>query len=114
MLPLIVGTVTLAAVGYAVKELCEEEGYFFDEFESLNTTKSKNSDVAKKFHSYKKGLYKIAKKQYREFIEQHNVVNVINLDEKLPKEKFSQKMITAEIESKIIDITEELGKSDEK
>jgi hypothetical protein len=44
MLPLVLGGIALAAVGYGVKELCEEEGFPWDEpYDARNFGTEKNS-----------------------------------------------------------------------
>ena len=95
MLRLIVGGATLAAVGYALKEYCEEEACPWDEFLSSEQSREKepsfkNGAIAKEFHKQKKSIYKKSMQEYKAFLETQNISDAeLPLDSKLTKEKFS-------------------------
>jgi len=114
MIPLIIGGVTLAVVGYAIKEVCEEEGCPWDSktstFEKTEEAETvMNSKKAKDFHKFKKNIYKVSMQEYQEFLEKHNLQNDdITTDLKLEKQKLSDEMITDEIESYINQISNTL------
>ena len=60
MIPLVLGGIALAAVGYGLKEYCDSEGCPWDE-ETDTNLKSKSDDVKlrfENFHSTKVSLYK--------------------------------------------------------
>jgi len=108
MIPLIIGGVTLAVVGYAIKEICDEEGCPWDDNTSTSATTEARSDTAtvksskksKEFHKLKKNIYKISMQEYQDFLEKYKIKNNdIATDTKLEKQKFSDEQITDEIES---------------
>ncbi len=113
MIPLIIGGVTLAVVGYAIKEVCEEEGCPWDNKiptpERDNTETVEISKQSKEFHKFKKTIYKSSMQEYQSFLEKHNVENNdITTDAKLEKQKFSDEQITDELESYINQISNTL------
>lgn len=103
MLRLIMGSVTLAAVGYALKEHCAAEGCPWDEkptSSTVDTKKQKNGKIAKEFHKNKKIAYNKGMKAYQTFIEQHKLKDTnIETDVKLKKQKFPDVYVTEEVQS---------------
>jgi len=117
MIPFIIGGVTLAVVGYAIKEICEEEGCPWDDSTSASATTEEKSDIAtvksseksKEFHKFKKNIYKTSMQEYQDFLEKYKIKNNdIATDTKLEKQKFSDEQITDEIESYIKQISSTL------
>ena len=132
MLPFIIGGVTLAAVGYAIKEICEEEGCPWEDSTSseknrdkernTNTVKDfswgnytssgnnnqelKTSKIAKEFHKVKKSIYKISMQGYHDFLVKHNIDNRnIPTNSKLEKQKLSDELINDELKLYLKQIT---------
>jgi hypothetical protein len=103
MLPLIIGSVTIAAVGYAVKEYCEDEGCPWDESVCSSSTPTTipivlNTTKAKEFYKLKKSFYKPTLKKYATFIEKHQLKNPsIDITQKLQKKKFDDAVVTEEL-----------------
>jgi hypothetical protein len=117
MIPLIIGGVTLAVVSYVIKEVCEEEGCPWDkkllvtDVSSVvsDTSTEENIKKSKRFHKFKKNIYKISMQEYQEFLEQYNLENKnITTDIKLEKQIFSDEKITDELESYIEQISNTL------
>lgn len=121
MIPFIIGGVTLAAVGYVIKEYCEEEGCPWDEpsysnsasEEDISTASNDESNISfkksKEFHKFKKEIYKTSMKEYQEFLQKHQLQNsTISTEAKLEKYKFDDELITDEIASYITQISETL------
>ena len=117
MIPLIIGGVTLAVVGYAIKEICEEEGCpwdnessAFEKAEEQTASETvKSSKKSKEFHKFKKNIYKTSMREYKEFLQKYNIENNdIATDLKLQKQKFSDEQITDELESYISQISNTL------
>ena len=106
---LILGTVTLAAAGYALKEYCEtngcpwEEDTRYDEEEKPAQSKNETSQSfkqAKQFHKRKKALYKEAMTHYREFLDKHSIEDdTLDLDAKMIKQKFPDELVDDEVAS---------------
>lgn len=110
MLRLIIGGVTLAAVGYAMKEYCEDEGCPWDEpsytpSTNISTQIEENkvmekNELANKFHKLKKQYYKNSMKKYKAYLELNEIIDEsIYTDQKLKKEDFSNAMIDSEVEN---------------
>lgn len=102
MLPLIIGSVTLAAVGYAVKEYCEDKDYLpWNESVSSTVTPTPvahNTTKSKEFYNLKKSFYQPTLKKYATFIEKHQLENpTIDITQKLQKEKFDDAVVTEEL-----------------
>ena len=121
MLRLIIGGVTLAAVGYAIKEYCEEEGCPWDkpsytknttEEEMNNVSNDETIDSFKKsedFYKFKKSIYEESMTQYEEFLQKHLLQNSeISTEIKLEEEKLSEELITHEVASYIAQISNTL------
>ncbi len=118
MIPLIIGGVTLAAVGYAVKEYCEEEGCPWDTSDNIfastqnsdtDADTNKNSDEAKKFHKLKKEICKSSMQKYKEFLETYKLTNSdIDFESKPTKQKFSDDDIDDELLGYIAQISDTL------
>jgi len=113
---LLIGGVTLAAAGYAVKEYCEENGCpWDDEIIPLPSYEHKQEkepegkvsyEKALDFHKCKKELYKASIKTYREFLEQHGIEdNTLQTGAKLLKQKFPDSIIDDDIDSCMEKIT---------
>ena len=105
---LLIGGVTLAAAGYAVKEYCEQEGCPWDDtitdlprYEHEKETEANVSyKKALDFHKRKKALYKTSMKIYHEFLEKHDIQDdTLRTDTKLLKQKFPDTIIDDEINS---------------
>lgn len=108
---LLLGTVTMAAAGYAVKGYCEDEGCPWES--KKRSSESDYSDKEEKepqeelsykkaieFHKTKKGFYKSSMKSYQKFLDKYSLIDEeINTDSKLVKQKFSDDMIDEDIES---------------
>jgi len=112
MLRLIIGSVTLAAAGYALKEFCEMEGCPWDEqrasSSSTDTTTKKQTTYtyAKKFHKKKKTAYKNGMQAYAMFLEQYKVEDKeIQTDLKLRKQKFPDESVNEEVKTALEKIT---------
>ena len=98
MLPLVLGGIALAAVGYGVKEFCESEGCPWDEASSSTRTKKKN--VFKKLHKRKMTIYDTNFKTLKEHLSQIKNLKELPLDieEKAPtKEKLDHSDVTGEV-----------------
>jgi len=62
----------------------------------------KNSKKSKKFHQYKKNIYKASMQEYQEFLEKHNIKNNdLPFYSNLEKHKFSDEQITDDLEAYI-------------
>lgn len=110
MIPLLIGGVTLAAVGYAIKEYCEEEGCPWENMEKTYTTQTQENTpyytISKEFHKFKKKLYKKSMKEYKEFLEK----NAIDNDDamkyvKIEKELIENHLISSALESYIDELS---------
>lgn len=109
MLRLILGTVTLAAAGYAVKEYCETERCPWELWESeedskepmyQDTLKESSYEIAKQFYKQKKVLYKSAMSEYETFLQTHSLeIDSVEFDQKLQKQKFEDEIVTDEVQS---------------
>jgi len=106
MLPLVLGSVTLAAAGYALKEYCEREGCPWDDeipFIATRVEKDEtacrnlNGTIAKNFHKNKKSHYKVGMQKYHEFLHHHNIEDKdVQTDAKLQKQKFPDNYVDDE------------------
>ena len=137
MLPFIIGGVTIAAVGYAIKEICEEEGcpwedstsseknrdkeqksdntkdFFWGYYETDSSSSKqelKNSKISKEFHKVKKSIYKTSMQMYQEFLVKYEIDDkyILPIDNKLKKQKLSDDLISDELDSYIKQITSTL------
>lgn len=118
---ILIGGVTLAAAGYAVNEYCEEYGCPWDDDAASSSSYRDEEETQEKvsyqkaldFRKQKKALYKTSMKIYREFLEKHGIKDdVLQLDIKLPKQKFPDTMVDDDISSymdKIINTLETLS-----
>ena len=105
---LIIGAVTLAATGYAVKEYCETNGCPWDDdapYEDEKPTQKKSETKqsfkqAKQFHKRKKTLYKEVMTQYGEFLKTNSIEDdTIDPDAKMIKQKFPDELVNDEVAS---------------
>lgn len=102
---IIIGGVTLAAIAYAVEEVCEEQECPWD----MLDTPYKDGKKSKKFHKFKKGLYKKFHQEYRDFIKNHHLTSVLLLDnKKLQREHFKDEEANEIIIAYIQQISETL------
>lgn len=119
MLRLIIGGVTLAAIGYAIKEYCEEEGCPWDKpshTNTKNTTEDETNNVSnddskklKEFYEFKKDIYEESMTRYQEFLQKHQLQNSeISTEIELEEEKLIDELITHEVASYIAQISNTL------
>ena len=114
MIPLIIGGTIVSMIGYAIKEVCEEEGCPWDTTTQSNSISKEakkfiNSDEAKEFHQFKKKIYKTSMQAYQDFCKQYDIENDFTLSYMKPeKQKFSDEQITDELELCIEKITDTL------
>lgn len=110
MLRLILGTVTLAAAGYAVKEYCETNGCPWEdwEFEEYNQptkpqeTSKESFKHSKQFHKQKKAIYKDAMANYQDFLSKYSLQDeAIDFDVKLEKQKIEDANVTDQVSSRM-------------
>lgn len=107
---LLIGGVTLAAAGYAVKEYCEEEGCPWDLLENDSFSNSNDELVATQekvnytksaeFHKRKKKLYKSSMREYKEFLNLYSIENdTVEKNAKIVKQKFVDEVVDELVES---------------
>jgi len=98
MFRLLVGGVTLAALGYALKEYCEEEGCPWDEYEDeIEKKDDKDSDmeenISKEFRKKKKSFLKESIEVYSQYIEKYNIEDSITCNPKIKKQLLTKEAL---------------------